>query len=122
MVRVICTGDRNWGQRTGDQQLVRDRLVRIASEWPDAVVVHGSCRGLDLIAASIAQDIGLAVEEHRAEWTKFHKGAGPKRNQLMADLGASLCLAFHHDLESSKGTKDMVTRARKANIPVEVIG
>jgi len=29
-------------------------------------------------------------------------------------------LAFHDNLAESKGTKDMVTRAKKAGIPVEV--
>lgn len=40
----------------------------------------------------------------------------------MLKLGADLVLAFHDDLESSSGTKDMLTIARKAGVPVEVIG
>lgn len=32
-----------------------------------------------------------------------------------------LVLAFHDDLEHSRGTKDMVKRARAANVPVQII-
>ena len=33
----------------------------------------------------------------------------------------NLVLAFHDDIESSRGTKNMVAIARKAGVPVEVI-
>ncbi|KKK60551.1 hypothetical protein LCGC14_3023250, partial [marine sediment metagenome] len=29
-------------------------------------------------------------------------------------------VAFHEDLANSKGTKDMIARARKARVPVQV--
>jgi len=33
----------------------------------------------------------------------------------------SLVLAFHNDVASSKGTADMIKRARSKGVPVEVI-
>lgn len=54
-----------------------------------------------------------------AKWKEFGRAAGPIRNQQMLDEGKpELVLAFHDDLENSKGTKDMVGRAMKADLPV----
>lgn len=48
------------------------------------------------------------VEEiHPAEWEKFGKGAGPKRNAEMTGQGADLCLAF---LYEPRGIKSAGTR------------
>ncbi|WP_165251192.1 hypothetical protein [Paludisphaera soli] len=38
----------------------------------------------------------------------------------MVDAGASMCLTFHRDLESSQGTLDCVRRALAAGIPTYV--
>ena len=46
--------------------------------------------------------------------TTYCPAAGNYRNQGMAMAGADLCLAF----PGGKGTADMVTRAKKFNIPV----
>lgn len=64
-----------------------------------------------------------------ADWEKYGKRAGPIRNQAMLDylvLGRESgqtvgVVAFHDGLEASKGTKDMVTRATKAGVPVKLI-
>jgi hypothetical protein len=46
----------------------------------------------------------------------------PKRNQKMLDDGKpTFVLAFHDDIDESKGTKDMVTRATKAKVQFKVV-
>ena len=54
----------------------------------------------------------MKVIKFPAEWDKYGKAAGVLRNQQMLDDGhPDLVVYFHKDLENSKGTKDMVTRA-----------
>ena len=54
----------------------------------------------------------MKVIKFPAEWDKYGKAAGVLRNQQMLDEGyPDLVVYFHKDLENSKGTKDMVTRA-----------
>lgn len=113
-VRVIVCGSRNWTNR----DVIRRELQALPAH---AIVVHGNCRGADRIAGRIALSLGLITEPYPADWTKHGKAAGPIRNQQMLDTGVDLVLAFHDDLESSKGTKDMATRARAAGVPVQVI-
>jgi hypothetical protein len=58
----------------------------------------------------------------KADWSTYGKAARPIRNQQMLDEGhPNLVVAFHYALDKSKGTLDMVSRARKAEINVIVI-
>lgn len=114
-MRVLVCGDRDWSEYS----LIRDRISKLP---PGSVVIHGGCRGADTMAGIAAQAFGFAVIEYKANWEDYGPRAGPVRNQLMLDYGKpDLVIAFHHDLVKSCGTRDMVTRARKARLPVEVL-
>lgn len=114
-MRVLCCGDRNWGYRG-----VIRRVLTSLTDRP-ITVVHGACRGADEIAASIATTLGMATEAHPADWNKHGKAAGPIRNQAMLESGIDLVLAFHNDIDASKGTADMVRRAQSAGVKTKVI-
>lgn len=89
-------------------------------------IIEGGARGADAIAAGWAVETqgaraAVALESFPADWNKHGKGAGPIRNQKMLDEGKpDLVLAFHTDPGLGKGTADMVRRAKKAGVPVEV--
>ena len=85
------------------------------------VLVHGCARGADQMAADLATGIeGVTIEGYPANWATYHRAAGPIRNQQMLDSGVDLVLAFHSDISKSKGTADMLNRARKAGIKTEL--
>ena len=87
-----------------------------------SLVLAGGCRGADTLAACAAQACGYPFREFPADWQKFGKAAGPIRNQQMLDEGKpDLVVAFHENLEKSKGTKDMIRRAIRQGIPVWLI-
>lgn len=118
--RVIVCGDRNWPNTAAGLATIRARLRRLA---PGTLVIHGGCRGADTIAAWVAAELGLRVACEKASWAQLGRAAGPIRNQRMLDVGRPhLVLAFHSDIHNSRGTADMCRRARKAGVPVEVIG
>ena len=61
----------------------------------------------------------MRVLEFPAKWEEFNKYAGPIRNQQMIDEGhPDLVVYFHDNIDGSKGTKDMVDRATRTNIPI----
>jgi YspA, cpYpsA-related SLOG family len=137
--RILVTGSRSWPS----SQLLADALM---DAWHDAtqlghqdvVIVHGGADGADTLARLWAEGHGLEHQQHDADWAgpcadtcppghrrKRARGgdycplAGHRRNQHMVDLGADLCLAFHHN--SSTGTADAMRRAAAAGIPVRRI-
>lgn len=117
---LIC-GDRNWSDAVAIQ--------RVISKESPVLVIHGAARGADSLGGREAQLQGIPTQEFPAQWEKYGRGAGPMRNEQMLDYLLALSAsgwkvkvyAFHSDLDHSRGTKDMVTRVRKANIDVEVI-
>jgi len=107
----VC-GSRDWD----DYKTIKNFLKTLP---PDTVVIEGGARGADKIAKECAQQLGYKVEEYKAMWDIFGKGAGPIRNTMMIMKGKpDIVVAFHNDLENSKGTKDMIKQAKHHGIPV----
>lgn len=98
--------------------MVKARLAKLPA---DTIIVHGVARGADTIAGEVAKKLGMSVEEYPADWKKFGRSAGPIRNRVMLDTKPDLVIAFHNNIEESKGTKDCVTEARRRGIPTEVV-
>ena len=112
MSRVLICGDRNWF----DESII-EKIVRKYCKNGD-IIIHGACKGADRIGGHVAEGLGFDIDVYPAEWNKYGRSAGPIRNKQMLDSGLDLVLAFHDDISASKGTKDMINRARKANIKV----
>jgi hypothetical protein len=111
--RVLMCGDRDWQ----DEFIVS--LILDSGRW---MVIDGAARGADSIAHSQARSHKHSTKRFAAKWGEHGKAAGPVRNQQMIDEGRpSVVIAFHDDIQNSKGTKDMVERAKKRNIPVYVV-
>lgn len=108
-MRILFTGSRHWNNAAP--------VAAIINSLPDhAIVIHGAARGLDSLAGHLAKQRGLTVESYPADWNRYGKSAGFRRNEHMASLGADICFAF--PIKGSKGTRHMVTHARSLNIPV----
>jgi hypothetical protein len=109
--RILITGSRNWTATA----LLQTTLQQWRQTYPDAVLVHGACRGADLLAAGVWLGWHLPVEPHPADWTRYGRAAGPLRNRHMVSLGADVCLAFIRD--HSRGAEHTAALATTAGIP-----
>lgn len=78
-------------------------------------IIVGGARGADTIAQQVAENLGISVKVVKAEWDKYGKSAGPIRNQKMLEMEPDLVIAFMRG--KTKGTMDMIKRAREAGIP-----
>lgn len=132
---VLVTGGRGFTSR--DQ--VYSRLNLCMKQYPSLQtlqIVHGGCpTGADRFAADYCKDAQLLKHDNEkrilvkeivfpANWKQYGLAAGPIRNQQMVDYcnqRTNMCLAFHDDLKSSKGTLDTVRRALKQKIRVYVL-
>lgn len=115
-MKVLCCGDRNWT----DWQVIERELRGLG---PLTVIVEGDARGADRMCGHVARRLNYDVVPVPAQWERYGRAAGVKRNQQMLDEHPDIerVLAFHPDLAQSKGTADMVRRARAAGIPVTVV-
>lgn len=120
-MKILVCGDRNWS----DRDFLNERLDHfrkgIGLSGADiSLLIEGEASGADSMARDWAHARGIPVDPHPADWGLYGKSAGPIRNQEMLDVGPQFVIAFHNDIENSRGTKDMVTRARKAGVRVLV--
>lgn len=116
--RVLVTGSRDWE----DRLLVRRALAAASSYGrKHVVVVHGACpTGADRHAADWAEEyselLDISAEAHPADWKRYGRLAGPRRNREMVALGADVCLAFIRN--DSRGASHTAALAEAAGIPV----
>lgn len=118
-MRVIVCGDRNWKR----MDIIERELAKLPK---DTVIIHGAAKGADTLGKFVAEKLGLKVindgKGFPAEWKRYGKAAGPIRNQQMIDEGRpDMVLAFHENINESRGTKDMVARATGVGIKVVII-
>ena len=114
-MRVLVCGSRCWV----DRAVIRRELRRLPK---DTVIIEGEAPGADAIARAEAEKLGLIVEPYPADWAKYHRAAGPIRNrQMLVEGKPDLVLAFHRDIDGSKGTRNMVDQAVKAGLVVKVL-
>jgi YspA, cpYpsA-related SLOG family len=119
-IRILVTGWRAWP--SADRKIIWDELdglwtqFDIPWERDRFIIVHGHCPygGVDLFAEEWAIVQRQRWERHPADWGKFGKAAGPRRNAEMVALGAELCIGFPGP--DSKGTKDCLNKAAAAGI------
>lgn len=128
MLYVLACGSRTWTNTRLLGQVLDEYLVQ--GTGPEVRLLHGDARGADRLAGAWAKGLGLRVKAMPAEWDRLGKAAGAHRNQAMLDLlldrqrdgHVVRVVAFAApDLERSRGTADMVRRARAAGLEVEVV-
>jgi hypothetical protein len=113
-MRILICGDRRWTDKAA--------LDAYVAQLPaDAVVITGGARGADTMAFFAATARGMKTIVFVADWKRYGRAAGPIRNRRMLEARPDVVAYAHDDLESSKGTKNMVELARKAGVSTENI-
>ena len=111
---------------TGSRHLTRPWGCGRLSHLRPALVIHGGARGADRLAGDFFGKVA-PVEVVEADWSTG-KGAGIERNGVMLerarerarDLGVALHALALWD-GASTGTANMLSRLRRAEVPVLVL-
>ena len=74
------------------------------------VFITGDCRGADKLGEQFALENNYNVEKYPADWERFGKSAGPKRNETMAKV-ADYIICFWDG--KSKGSASMIEYAKR---------
>lgn len=134
-LRILMTGGRGYDDRDTAARAVAEAVgdygshlaewnpttERMDIDWSGVTVVVGDCpTGLDEIARQLCKAWGMRCEVHKANWERFGRAAGPRRNIGMVERGAHVCLGFPRG--ESRGTRGCMAMAERAGIPVRVFG
>lgn len=114
MIKVIIAGGRNFDDF--------NRLCQVCDEFlqdqNNIEIVSGAYKGADLLGEKYAAKRNHPIKQFPADWRRYGKSAGLKRNIEMAAY-ADILIAFWDG--ESKGTKHMIKLATQAGFNVKVI-
>jgi hypothetical protein len=115
--RVIIAGSRTFS----DYELLKDRMLYLLSnkDLSNVTILSGGARGADSLGERFAREHGCGLEVHRADWDRFGRSAGYKRNVEMAEADANALIAFWDG--SSLGTKHMIQISSDRGLQVRVV-
>lgn len=110
-VRILVCGGRDYKNVSA----VYHALYAIHQKRGITLIIEGGAAGADLLARKWAQENGVPVQTFEAEWEKYGKAAGPKRNErMLAEGNPDGVIAF----PGGRGTADMVSKAKAASVKV----
>jgi hypothetical protein len=109
MIRVCICGGRDYYNKSRVFQVLDFTYERIPF-----VLISGGATGADTLGIRWAKYRKVPCEVYPADWTRYGKSAGPKRNIKMIESGIDVLLAF----PGGRGTKHMIDSCRKRNIKV----
>ena len=84
----------------------------------EVIIVSGHAKGADTLGEKYAQERGLNIELHPADWHSHGRAAGPIRNAEMA-AEADALIAFWDG--QSRGTANMIKIAKDKGLQVAVV-
>ena len=118
MFKVIIAGGRDFN----DYELLKSKcdyyLSFVLSSGDSITIVSGHARGADTLGEQYAMEKGYPLDSHPADWDKYGKSAGYRRNQEMVDV-AQAAICFWDG--KSKGTKHTIDLCKKKGIPCKVV-
>ncbi|MHB1107262.1 MAG: DUF2493 domain-containing protein [Lutibacter sp.] len=113
MIKVIIAGGRNFEEF--------DKLCQVCDEFlqdqDNIEIVSGAYKGTDLLGERYAVERNHQIKQFPADWRRYGKSAGLKRNNEMAAYADAL-IAFWD--AKSKGTKNMIDLAKQAGLKVRI--
>jgi hypothetical protein len=91
-MRLLVCGSRTWAAR----DRLRAVVDGVARQVEDLVLIEGDASGADRLAGELARERGRQHEAYPADWQRYGRAAGPRRNARMLRHGRpELVLAFN---------------------------
>lgn len=106
-MRVLVCGGRDFSNSL--------LLVKALEKYPITHLAHGGAKGADHLAGRWAEAAGIPISVYAAQWDKYGKSAGIRRNfDMLKDFEPNMVVAF----PGGTGTAHMVAIAEKAGVTV----
>ena len=107
-IKIVIAGTRCFDKYDEAENFIQECLCKYKPF--DSIIMSGGCSGADRIGEIFAKKNGFEIERYPAEWHRFGRAAGPKRNQTMAEkCDAVICFWDG----KSKGSASMIEYAKR---------
>ena len=113
-MKLIIAGGRNFT----DYKKLCQICDNILQDQTNIEIVSGAYyKGADLLGEKYAAEKGFLLTKFSADWKRFGRAAGPKRNEQMANYADTL-VAFWDG--KSAGTKHMIEVSKRRNLKIKI--
>jgi hypothetical protein len=113
-MRIIVCGGRDFN----DYEFLCQKLDKLRQKKTISCIISGAARGADSLGSRYANEKGIELKEFpvsSADWNKYGKSAGHRRNtQMLIEGKPEGVVAF----EGGRGTANMIKQAKEAGIKV----
>ena len=113
-MKLIIAGGRDFN----DYSLLCDEASQFIGDEKDVTIISGLARGADTLACRFAEENNYTLEGFAAEWDRYGRSAGIRRNKYMAKNADSL-VAFWDG--KSRGTMHMIDYAHECGLKIKVV-
>ena len=113
-MRIIIAGGRDFKDYKRLKLVVEHNVQNLDS----VEIICGEAKGADILGKQLAISKGWTVHSYPADWERYGKAAGYRRNEEMAKHAEAL-IAFWDG--KSKGSANMIKLAQNKGLFVKVI-
>jgi hypothetical protein len=114
-MKLIIAGSRNFT----DYKKLAEACDQLLQDQTNIEIVSGAYyRGADKLGMKYAKERNYKLTEFPADWNRYGRAAGPKRNEQMAKYADAL-MAFWDG--KSRGTKHMIDMANNTGLKIRII-
>lgn len=117
MFKVAIVGGREYSSEEHYAIVIRE-IQKVYRQEEVSAIVSGGAMGSDTLAERFAHQFNVPMEIYPAEWGKYGKTAGFKRN---SDIVREADVIFAFWNMKSSGTKDTVSKAKASGKPLYVV-
>ena len=122
--RIIIAGSRDFTDYDCLEREVDRYFENFSIDKTKATIISGTARGVDRLGEMYAEKHNIDLIRCPAEWKKYGRSEGPKRNREMAQISMSdgcvgVLLAFWNG--ESIGTKNMIDCAKKHGLKIHIV-
>lgn len=117
LYKLGISGSRKFTDPSNAVQYVERFIAKNFQSAEEVIVITGGALGVDAAIELMCLRRGIKNLIVHARWVELELVAGPRRNQHIVDLSNSLLIFWDG---SSKGTKDVIDRAKKSGKEYQV--